>query len=90
MLLGLLGRALLVAAGAAAIAAIVIVIHGMITKDKLRQALKDKNVDDSLVKEINACNNTITLEELNSDKQIEIQGDSISDDINENDIICVY
>lgn len=90
MLLGLLGRALLAAAAVAAVAAIVIVIHGMIMKDKIRQKLKENNVEDAMVKAIDNCNNVVTLEELNSDRTIEIRGDSIDSGIDEYDTIYVY
>ncbi|MBP1543418.1 MAG: hypothetical protein J6A16_04920 [Oscillospiraceae bacterium] len=90
MLLGLLGRAILAAAAVAAVAAIVIVIHGMITPDKLRRKLKENGVKDALVKAIDECNNVISLEELESDRTIEVRGDSIDDCIEEYDTIYVY
>lgn len=90
MILGLLGRALLAAAAVATVAAIVIVIHGMITEDKIRRKLKEQGVEDAFVKAIDNCNNVITLEELNSDRTIEIHGDSIDSSIDENDVIYVY
>lgn len=84
--MGLLGWAL----AAAFLAAIVIVIHGMITEEKIRQELKDRCLDNAFVKKIDACENTITLEEFESGRKIEIQGDSISDDIYEDDVIYVF
>lgn len=90
MILGLLGRALLAAAAVATVAAIVIVIHGMITEDKIRRKLKEQGVEDAFVKAIDNCNNVITLEELSTDRTIEIHGDSIDSSIDENDVIYVY
>lgn len=89
MLFGLAARILLGALAVGAVAAIVIVINGMITRSKLRDALRSKGVEDAIIKEINNCDNTITLEELNSDKKVEVRGDDIDYDLDEGDIIYV-
>lgn len=89
-MLGLILRGLMLAAGAAAIAAIVIYIHGTITKDKIREELRAKGIDeDMLIKEINRCENTISLEELDGNKPVEIRGDDISYDLYEGETIYV-
>lgn len=90
MILGLAARILLGAMAVGAVAALVIVISGMITRSKLRDALKSNGIEDAIIKGINNCDNTITLEELNSDKTIEVRGDDIDYDLDEGDLIYVY
>ena len=71
--------------GAVAIGAIAIVISGILTKEKISERISN----DAIVKSINNCTNTITLEELENDTVYEIRGDDIADDIEEGDWIYV-
>lgn len=70
--------------GAAAVAVIAIVITGLITKKKISEKISD----DAIIKSVNRCTNTITLEDLD-DQLYEIKGDDIDIDIKEGDWIYV-
>lgn len=71
---------------AAAITAIVIYINGKITKEKLEEELRKRNIKMVIAKEINKCTNTMTFEDFENNTY-EVHGDSIADDIEEGDII---
>lgn len=90
MLFGLLGRALLLAAGAAVVAGIVIYISGIITEEKLREKLKEKGIESALINDIDRCTNVIKLTDMDTDETIEVHGDDIDYDIEEDDLIFVY
>lgn len=90
MLFGLLGRALIAAAGAAIVAGIVIYIAGKITEEKLREKLKDKGIECAIIKEIDHCSNVIKLTDFDTDEPIEVHGDDIDYEIEEDDLIFVY
>lgn len=90
MLFGLLGRALIAAAGAAIVAGIVIYIAGKITKEKLRKKLEDKGIETALINEIDRCSNVIKMTDFDTDETIEVHGDDIDDEIEEDDLIFVY
>lgn len=87
MILSLAARLLLGAAAVAAVGAIVIVIQGIITRDKIKSELENRNTKDAIIEEINNCTNVVTLKELESGNRIEIQGDGISSDIKIGDVI---
>ena len=101
MVLGVVAKILLgtVAAGVAAAGAmavgnaakhIVIVIIGIINKKRVKDALKSKGIEDAIIKEINNCTNTVSLNELNSGQKIEVRGDAIDNALEEGDVIYVY
>ncbi len=69
---------------AAAVGVIAYVISGMITKEKIKLKVND----DVIIKSINNCTNTITLEDLDN-QTYEVRGDSISDDLYEGQMIYV-
>lgn len=68
-------------AGIAMLAVGVIVISGMITKDRLREQLKSRNLKSAFVKSIDRCTNTVKLEDLYSDETLEIQGDDVDSEL---------
>lgn len=71
---------------AAAITAIVIYINGKITREKLEEELRKRNIKMAIAREINKCTNTMTFEDF-EDNTYEVHGDSIDDDIEEGDVI---
>lgn len=82
------------AAAVAAVTAIVIYISGVITREKMKQKLKEEGIGDIIVKEINKCTNVISAEELYSDgvsakRNVKIYGDGIADSIRSKDVIYV-
>ena len=75
--------------GLAACAVGVIVINGMVTKNRIREKMQEKGFTEMLVTEINECTNTVKLEDLYSDETIEIRGDELSDELEEDEWITV-
>lgn len=75
---------------ACAVSAIVIVVNGIVTKEKIRQQLKSKGVENAIVKAIDGCSNTVTVADLESDNTYEIRGDDIDDEIDVGDQIYCY
>ncbi len=85
---GLIGNILLAAAGAAIVGAIILYIYGEITRDKIEDKLRDQDCEEAIIKEIDKCNNVVTLKDLNGN-EYEIHGDSISNDLYEDQRIYV-
>ena len=75
-------------AGLAIMAVGVIVISGMVTKSRIKEEMRSRNFKDMMITEINNCTNTIKLEDLDSDRTIEIQGDDIDSSLYEYETIC--
>ncbi len=67
-------------AGAVGVA-VIIIIRGIITHNKLRKAMKKKNVEKSIVKSVNHCTNEVTLEDLNTRKRYVVKGSDVGDDV---------
>lgn len=88
-MLGLALRVLLAAAAVAAVAAIVIYISGTITRAKLEEKLRDNGIEDAIIKAIDYCDNVVTLEDMDSDKTLEVHGDDVAYDLDEGDRIYV-
>ncbi|MBP1565949.1 MAG: hypothetical protein J6A58_09380 [Oscillospiraceae bacterium] len=89
MLLGWLLRGLVVAATATAVVATIsIIVSGMVTKEKIKQALSEKGVEDAIVKKVDECNNCVTLESLET--VYEVKGSDIDCDIDVGDRIYCY
>ena len=78
----LLGGLLL---GALAIGATAYVVKGIIDKKKAREEMAKANMKAAIVKM--AKNDTVKLEDLFSDNEIEITGDGISSEIQVGDVI---
>lgn len=70
---------------ALAIGATVYVVKGIIDKKKARQKMAEAKMKAAIVKM--AQNDTVKLEDLYSDEEIEIKGDGISSDIQVGDVI---
>lgn len=69
--------------GLATVAVGVIIISGVVTKNRIREKLRENGIKDALITSINSCTNTVKLEDLNSDKTLEIRGDDLDDELDE-------
>lgn len=88
-MLGFALRVLLAAAAVTTVAAIVIYVAGTITRSKLEEKLREKGIEDAMIKAIDYCDNVVTLEDMDSDKTVEIHGDDVSYELDEGDRIYV-
>lgn len=75
--------------GLATAAVGVIIISGMVTKSRIKEKMRERGFEMAIITEINKCTNTVKLEELCSDKTIEIRGDDIDCELDEYDTIAV-
>ena len=82
-------RVLLAAAAVATVAAVVVYVAGTITRSKLKDKLRENGVEDAIIKAIDYCDNVVTVEDMDSDKTIEIHGDDVSYELDEGDRIYV-
>ena len=82
-------RVLLAAAAVATVAAVVVYVAGTITRSKLKDKLCENGVEDAIIKAIDYCDNVVTVEDMDSDKTIEIHGDDVSYELDEGDRIYV-
>lgn len=76
-------------AGLVGAAVIGIVVYGLITKQKIREQLQSQGIRRTIVSAIDNCSNVVTLTDLDNNTKIEVRGDGIAYDIQENDIITV-
>ena len=67
--------------------AIVVVITGIITIKKIKEAMIKHKMKSALIAEIDSCDNVIKLEEIETGKKLEMRGDNVSCDIQENNIV---
>ena len=67
--------------------AIVVVITGIITIKKIKEAMIKHKMKSALIAEIDSCENVIKLEEMETGKKLEMRGDNVSCDIQENNIV---
>ena len=67
--------------------AIVVVINGIITIKKIKEAMIKHKMKSALIAEIDSCDNVIKLEEMETGKKLEMRGDNVSCDIQENNIV---
>ena len=88
-MLGLASRVLLAAAAVATVAAVVVYVAGTITRSKLEEKLRENGVEDAIIKAIDYCDNVVTVEDMDSDKTVEIHGDDVSYELDEGDRIYV-
>lgn len=88
-MLGFALRVLLAAAAVATVAAIVVYVAGTITRSKLEEKLRENGIKDAMIKAIDYCENVVTIEDMDSDKTLEIHGDDVSYDLDEGDRIYV-
>lgn len=70
-------------------AAVVIYVSGTITRHKIEEKLREKNIYSAMIQEIDRCKNCISLKDLDSGKILQIQGDGVSDDLYNEDRIYV-
>lgn len=75
--------------GLATAAVGVIIISGMVTKARIKEKMKERGIEMAMITAINNCTNTVKLEELGSDKTIEIRGDDLDSELDEYDTIFV-
>ena len=66
--------------------AIVVVITGIITIKKIKEAMIKHKMKSALIAEIDSCDNVIKLEEMETGKKLEMRGDNVSCDIQENNM----
>ncbi len=88
-MLGFALRVLLAAAAVATVAAVVVYVAGTITRSKLKDKLRENGVEDAIIKAIDYCDNVVTVEDMDSDKTIEIHGDDVSYELDEGNRIYV-
>lgn len=88
-MLGLVLRVLLAAAAVATVAAVVVYVAGTITRTKLEEKLRENGIEDAIIKAIDYCDNVVTVEDMDSDKTVEIHGDDVSYELDEGDRIYV-
>ena len=67
--------------------AIVVVITGIITIKKIKEAMIKHKMKSALIAEIDSGDNVIKLEEMETGKKLEMRGDNVSCDIQENNIV---
>lgn len=88
-MLGFALRVLLAAAAVATVAAVVIYVAGTITRSKLKDKLRENGIEDAMIKAVDYCDNVVKLEDMDSDKTLEIHGDDVDYDLDEGDRIYV-
>lgn len=54
---------------------------------KIKEAMIKHKMKSALIAEIDSCDNVIKLEELETGKKLEMRGDNVSCDIQENNIV---
>lgn len=74
---------------AVATAAIVIYVKGRVTKQKIREQLKEKGVETAVINMINSCNNTVSVKDWESDQEYEIRGDDVDSSLYESQKIYI-
>lgn len=87
MLLHILGGLLFAAAAVTTF----YVISGIITRNKIRETLKNnsENINDAIITQINNCTNEISIKDLYSNCEYTIQGDGISNEIYNGEVITI-
>lgn len=73
--------------GLATAAVGVIVISGMVTKNRIKEKMRERGMKEAIITEINNCTNTVKLEDLESDDTLEIRGDELDYELDEYDTI---
>lgn len=73
--------------GLAAVTAGIIVISGMVTKNRIKEKMRERGIKDAILTGIDNCDNTVKLENLLGGETLEIRGDELDDDLKKYDII---
>ena len=76
-------------AGLIGIAAVGLIIYGIVDKQNIKRKLQDQGIKRAIVTAVDNCSNVVSLSDLDSNKKIEIRGESISKDIKKDTIITV-
>ena len=81
----------LLVAGLVGAAVIGIVIYGFITKQKIKESVAQHSnaIKQVIVNVVDRHNNVVKLRDLDSNNTIEIKGDGISHDIQQNDVMII-
>lgn len=77
------------AIGLGASLALTIVIDGIIDKMKIEKEMSIRGLNKMVIESKNTCTNVIKVKALDTDQEIQISGDSISDEIKEGQIISL-
>ncbi len=64
------------------------VVKGIIDKRKLREAMRDNEMQEAIIDTINKNARKVKLKDLKRDRYLEVEGDDIASDIHEGD--CIY
>ena len=73
--------------GLATAAVGVVVISGIVSKNRIKEKMRERGMQQALITEINNCTNTVKLEDLYSDETLEIRGDDLDYELEEYDTI---
>ncbi len=73
--------------GLAAAAVGVVVISGIVSKNRIKEKMRENGIKDAIIMEINKCSNTVKLESLYGEETLEIRGDDLDDELEEDDVI---
>lgn len=74
--------------GLAAATVGVIVIRGTINESRIKEEMHKENINKAVVTAIDNCTNTVKIQDLCSDKTLEIQGDDVDSDLNVHDVVA--
>lgn len=87
----LLGRLLLglaaAAVGAVAVAVTVKYVRAKLDLNRLSNLAQSEGIHDALIETVERCENKVTLKDLNSNKRVTYQGDSIAREVKEGIVI---
>ena len=73
--------------GLAAAAVGVVVISEIVSKKRIKEKMRENGIKDAIIMEINKCSNTVKLESLYGEETLEIRGDDLDDELEEDDVI---
>lgn len=73
--------------GLAAVAVGVIIIDGIVTKNRIKEKMRERGIKDAIIIEVDNCENKIKLKDLHSSDELEIQGDELDYDIKRYNVI---
>ena len=62
---------------------VVVVISGTITKSRIRDTMNEQDIKEAVITAIDTCENKVRLEDVNSGKVLELQGDGVAYELNE-------
>lgn len=68
-------------------AAAVVTIIGIITKDSIKDTMRDKDMDETIIELIDSCENTIQLKDLKSGEKVTLKGDGVDSTLRKGEVI---